>query len=100
MTLGSLLWFAIVWLKYEVTPEPLRYFWWVVWSKVRVAAHGIHRRLVVQGECTALLSCCETPSRVAVSYDPLPENRVPALMLMPLSQRGWSKGMRHQALLP
>ena len=50
MTLASLLWFAMVWLKYEVTPEPLRYFWWVVWSKVRVAAHAVHRRLVVQGE--------------------------------------------------
>ena len=56
MTLGSLLWFAMVWLKYEVTPEPLRYFWWVVWSKVRVAAHAIHRRLVVQGDC--MRHCC------------------------------------------
>ena len=49
MTLASLLWFAVIWLKYEVTPEPLRYFWWVVWSHVRVAAHAVHRRLVLQG---------------------------------------------------
>lgn len=54
MTLASLLWFAVVYLKFEVTPEPLRYFWWLVWSRLRAAAHAMHRRLVVQGPCIPL----------------------------------------------
>ncbi len=49
MTLRSLLWFVVVWLKYDVVPEPLRYAWWLVWSRLRAAAHAIHRRSVIQG---------------------------------------------------
>ncbi len=84
MTLGSLLWFAMIWLKYEVTPEPLRYFWWVVWTKVRVVAHGIHRRLVLQGErmrhrCHMLCS----PTHMAASFILLPyQCALPVLIML------------------
>ena len=71
MTLASLLWFAVVYLKYEVTPEALRYIWWLVWSQVRATAHAVHRRLVIQGRSARLslprIAVCAL-SRLSIAF--------------------------------
>ena len=64
MTLRSLLWFVVVYLKYDVVPEPLRYAWWLVWSRLRAAAHAIHRRAVIQGAALGWVRTPRLPWRV------------------------------------
>ena len=50
MTLMSVLRFVPFWLKYMVIPEPLRFVWWLIWSRFRVVEHRVHRHLVLEGE--------------------------------------------------
>ena len=50
MTLMSMLRFVPYWLKYVVIPEPLRFVWWLIWSRVRAVEHRVHRHLVLEGE--------------------------------------------------
>ncbi len=57
MTVASALAFVPLWAKYTLVPDFARFLWWLVWVRVRAAAHFFHRRAVMQG---APLSAADT----------------------------------------
>ena len=46
--LGFVLW-PIVWVKWKI-PLPLRYLWWLVWSRVLELGQFLHKQVVLQGK--------------------------------------------------
>lgn len=49
MSILTVIFFFPGWLKYYVIPQPFRYLWYLVWSRVQKAHHAYHKWACLQG---------------------------------------------------